>query len=56
MFRQMDLKGSTESKNNNLLTIHQNTITQLKPFQYDNNGLIRFSSSGNDGKVVVFDV
>lgn len=56
MFRQMDLKGSTEQKSNTLLTIHQNTITQLKPFQYDNNGLIRFSSSGNDGKVVIFDV
>lgn len=56
MFRQMDLKGSTEPKSNNLLTIHQNTITALKPFQYDSNGLIRFSSSGNDGKVVIFDV
>jgi actin related protein 2/3 complex subunit 1A/1B len=56
MFRQMDLKGSSESKSNNLLTVHQNTITKLKPFQYDSNGLIRFSSSGNDGKVVIFDV
>lgn len=56
MFRQMDLKGSTETKSSNLLTIHQNTITSLRPFQYDANGLIRFSSSGNDGKVVVFEV
>lgn len=56
MFRQMDLKGSTEPKSNTLLTIHQNTITKVKPFQYGSNGLIRFSTSGNDGKVVIFDV
>jgi actin related protein 2/3 complex, subunit 1A/1B len=56
MFRQMDLKGSTSEKSSTLLTIHQNTITKLKPFQFDSNGLIRFSSSGNDGKVVIFDV
>lgn len=56
MFRQMDLKGSNETKSSNLATIHQNTITTLRPFQYDSNGLIRFSSSGNDGKVVIFDV
>lgn len=56
MFRQMDLKGSSQPKSNSLLTIHQNTITTLRPFQYDSNGLIRFSSSGNDGKVVIFDV
>lgn len=56
MFRQMDLKGSSEPKSNNLLTIHQNTITKLKPFQYDSQGLIRFSTSGNDGKIVIFEV
>lgn len=56
MFRQMDLKGSTTPKSNNLLTLHQNTITTLRPFQSDSNGLIRFSSSANDGKVIIFDV
>ncbi|GMG18882.1 unnamed protein product [Ambrosiozyma monospora] len=55
MFRQLDLKGSASSSGK-LATVHQNVITAFKPFQSDASGVLRFSSSGNDGKVVIFDV
>ncbi|ODV86194.1 hypothetical protein CANARDRAFT_175128 [[Candida] arabinofermentans NRRL YB-2248] len=56
MFRQMDLKGKNDTVSSALLTIHQNTINELRPFQSDSNGILRFSSCGNDGKIVIFDV
>lgn len=56
MFRQMDLKGSSSADSTNLLTIHQNTINVIRPFDGEPANLTRFSTSGNDGKVVVFDV
>ncbi|CDK26994.1 unnamed protein product [Kuraishia capsulata CBS 1993] len=57
MFRQMDLKGGSpaEGSSSTLLTIHQNTINKLRPYAGTGN-VTRFSSSGNDGKVVIFDV
>lgn len=54
MFRAMDLKGTKNSKST-LDTVHQNVITQLRVFQKQGNQVIRFSSSGDDGKVVVWD-
>ncbi|VEU20989.1 DEKNAAC101794 [Brettanomyces naardenensis] len=56
MFRQMDLKGSSDTASSSLLTIHQNTINVLRPFQGTSGEVTKFSSSGNDGKVVIFDV
>ncbi|CEP21876.1 unnamed protein product [Cyberlindnera jadinii] len=55
MFRQMDLKGTVVGKNaSNLKTIHQNTITQLRPYSESNGSLTKFSSSGIDGRIVIF--
>lgn len=55
MFRQLDLKGSKNTTSSKLLTIHQNAINVLRPFQVDDGGIVtRFSSCGNDGKVVIF--
>lgn len=55
LFRQMDLKG-TKTTEKILKTIHQNSITKLKPYNYNGDQVVSFSSSGNDGKVVIFDV
>ncbi|KAG7828237.1 hypothetical protein KL920_003964 [Ogataea angusta] len=56
LFRQLDLKGSSDANSGELLTVHQNTINVLRPFQTDGHGVLRFSSCGNDGKIVIFDV
>ncbi|OUM52368.1 hypothetical protein BVG19_g1550 [[Candida] boidinii] len=58
LFRQLDLKGGNDKSKNSgtLATIHQNTINVLRSFQEDSQGVLRFSTCGNDGKVVIFDV
>lgn len=58
MFRQMDLKGSTKGKEDTQLkTVHQNTISTLRVYEEGGAGAVRkFSSSGVDGRVVVWDV
>lgn len=57
MFRRMDLKGSDSSASSKLLTVHQNTVNVIRPFQSDASGnVLRFSTCGNDGKVVIFEV
>lgn len=55
MFRALDLKGTKESKNK-LDTLHQNVITQLRVFQKQGEKAIRFTSCGDDGLVVVWDI
>ncbi|QSL66611.1 hypothetical protein MERGE_000993 [Pneumocystis wakefieldiae] len=49
-FRDMDLKGNVEDMT--MPTIHQNTITQLT--LYENKSSIFLSSSGLDGKLVIW--
>ncbi len=63
MFRQMDLKGkvslnsATGNNAEDLPTIHQNTINTIRPYDYDQNGnVIKISSTGLDGRVVIFDI
>lgn len=53
MFKQMDLKGrvKTGSSNKNLYTTHQNTIECIRVFSKT-----QVSTSGIDGKVVIFDI
>lgn len=50
MFKQLDLKGAVSKNSTDLKTVHQNTITCLR-----NHGSTAFSSSGIDGRVVVFE-
>ncbi|THG99961.1 hypothetical protein EW026_g2471 [Hermanssonia centrifuga] len=45
--------GSTESE---LFTIHQNTITNVRPYEGVPGAVSRVSTSGVDGKLVVWDV
>lgn len=56
MFKQLDLKGTLSGNGSGLKTIHQNTITELRPYQGSSNELTKVSSSGIDGRVVIFNV
>lgn len=55
MFKQMDLKGS--SKDDTVLkTIHQNTITTIRPHSGSADKIRQISTSGVDGRVVIWDL
>lgn len=56
MFRAMDLKGSEETGSTELATIHQNTINTVRPYSVSGNRVVQISTSGVDGRVVIFDV
>ncbi|EPE05485.1 ARP2/3 actin-organizing complex subunit sop2 [Ophiostoma piceae UAMH 11346] len=53
MFRQMDLMGRTKN-DTQLKTTHQNTINTIRPYAISGSGVTQFSSSGVDGRVVVW--
>jgi len=53
MFKQMDLKGKVKD-DTQLKTVHQNTVTMIRPYQASGNGVAQFSSSGVDGRVVIW--
>ncbi|RKP26739.1 actin-like protein ARPC3 [Syncephalis pseudoplumigaleata] len=60
MFKQMDSRGIT-SKNTaegktELSTLHQNTITMVRAFRRSSEGVSEFSTSGVDGRLVVWAV
>ncbi|EQL00628.1 hypothetical protein G6O67_001612 [Ophiocordyceps sinensis] len=53
MFKQMDLKGKLKD-DTQLKTIHQNTITTIRSFAASAGNVSKFSSSGVDGRVVIW--
>jgi len=53
MFRQMDLKGKAKD-DTQLKTVHQNTITMLRPYESSGGSVKKFSSSGVDGRLVIW--
>ncbi|KAL1844300.1 hypothetical protein VTJ49DRAFT_2357 [Mycothermus thermophilus] len=55
MFRQMDLKGKVKD-DTQLKTVHQNTITMIRPYEEAGGAVRKFSSSGVDGRVVIWTV
>lgn len=57
-FRNADSRGSSSSNatESELFTIHQNTITNIRPYDGVPGAVSRISSSGVDGKLVVWDV
>jgi actin related protein 2/3 complex subunit 1A/1B len=55
MFRQMDLKGKVKD-DTQLKTTHQNTITMIRPYEASGDSVQRFSSSGVDGRIVIWNV
>ncbi|KAH7915308.1 WD40-repeat-containing domain protein [Hygrophoropsis aurantiaca] len=58
-FRNADTRGQTqdESGQTELLTVHQNTITSVRPYDVGADGNVaRVSTTGVDGKLVIWDV
>ena len=55
MFKQMDLKGKARD-DTKLDTVHQNTITTIRPYAGQPGALAKFSTSGVDGRVVIWSV
>ncbi|KAH9483943.1 Actin-related protein 2/3 complex subunit 1 [Psilocybe cubensis] len=58
-FRDADSRGQTSSSSttsDTLLTIHQNTITNVRAYDYSGSNVSRVSTSGVDGMLVIWDV
>lgn len=60
-FRNADTRGHAGggdvSADTELLTVHQNTITSVRPFEWGAEGSVsRVSTSGVDGKLVIWSV
>ncbi|PKY04013.1 actin-related protein 2/3 complex subunit 1A [Aspergillus campestris IBT 28561] len=55
MFRQMDLKGQTQA-DTQLKTTHQNTINTTRVYEEAGGAVRKFSTSGVDGRVVIWTV
>lgn len=60
-FRNADTRGQAGggdvSAGTELLTVHQNTITSVRPHEWGAGGTVsRVSTSGVDGKLVIWDV
>ncbi|OZJ06378.1 hypothetical protein BZG36_00731 [Bifiguratus adelaidae] len=53
-FKQMDLRGQDEDKDTNLNSVHQNTITELRPYSGQRGATTEFSTSGVDGKICIW--
>ena len=64
-FRNADMRGQTSapglpggggSGDSELLTVHQNTITSVRPYDGAPGAVSRVSTSGVDGKIVIWQV
>ncbi|CAD6504016.1 BgTH12-05754 [Blumeria graminis f. sp. triticale] len=53
MFKQMDLKGRAKN-DTQLNTVHQNTINTLRAYEEIDGRIKKFSTSGVDGRVVIW--
>ncbi|KAF7315692.1 Actin-related protein 2/3 complex subunit [Mycena indigotica] len=57
-FRDADSRGHTSAKASSdakLLTVHQNTITSIRPFETKGGRVTKVSTSGVDGNLVIWD-
>ncbi|KAH9180740.1 hypothetical protein EDB89DRAFT_1920818 [Lactarius sanguifluus] len=48
--------GSQLATDTELFTVHQNTITDIRPYEGAPGAVSRVSTSGVDGKLVIWDV
>ena len=62
-FRDADTRGqsaiagsASPTADTKLLTIHQNTITEVRPYEYSGGNITKVSTSGVDGMLVIWDV
>lgn len=57
LFKQMDLKGRSGAKDDTKLeTVHQNSISSIRVYEQSGSGVSKISTSGVDGRVVVWTV
>ncbi|KAJ9626244.1 ARP2/3 actin-organizing complex subunit Sop2 [Taxawa tesnikishii (nom. ined.)] len=56
MFKQMDLKGKTGRDDTQLKTVHQNTISTVREYSGQPGSIRQISTSGVDGRVVVWNL
>lgn len=57
-FRDADTRGHTGSSatlDTKLLTVHQNTITSVRPYESKGGRVVKVSTSGVDGNLVIWD-
>jgi len=57
-FRDADTRGQTGSSatsDTKLLTVHQNTITSVRPYESKGGRVVKVSTSGVDGNLVIWD-
>ncbi|KAI8927431.1 WD40-repeat-containing domain protein [Entophlyctis helioformis] len=54
-FRQMDSRGQAAT-DVEINTTHQNTITSVRPFAGERGAVAKFTSTGVDGKLVIWDL
>lgn len=56
-FRSLDIKGATVEANDTVLdTVHQNTITQVTIYAGTKANCAKFSTSGIDGQLAIWDI
>lgn len=48
--------GGATSQESELLTVHQNTITSVRPYEGESGAVTRVSTTGVDGKLVIWNV
>ena len=48
--------GGSSQGESELLTVHQNTITSVRPYEGESGAITRVSTTGVDGKLVVWNV
>ncbi|KAI9094321.1 WD40-repeat-containing domain protein [Phlyctochytrium arcticum] len=56
MFQQMDSKAQQNSSDTGLNSVHQNTITSVRPYAGTRENVTKFSTTGVDGKLVIWDL
>lgn len=55
MFKQMDLRGKV-TDDTKLKTVHQNTVSTIRTFESSGPNVTKFSTSGVDGRVVIWTI
>jgi len=55
-FQKLDVQGKAETEGTVLETVHANCITEMRTVAAANNKVTKFSTSGKDGKVVIWEI
>lgn len=53
-FRQLDSRGLNDKGDTELNTTHQNSITQIRPYAGSSGNILKYSTTGVDGRLVIW--